>query len=290
MKFRRFFAAIAVIAIFIAAYPAAATALWLNDDAIEIDANMFQCSGPGKLEIRFFDAEGAQLNFYRYSDEFFVDDASLKGAYLNEGLGDEGDFLQVYEYSPTARIMYKQETFGHFELTAIPETGYILDRFTDSSCGCLTYLESIDGVYQVTVNTEKALEAVFKEDPDWVNSSPTLNMTLNGKPIDSDVPPFILNDRTMVPVRFISEALGSKAEWDNETKTVTITGEGLVIKLISGDPDMQIISGDNIVIFPMDVSTTIKDGRAFVPVRFIAEALGLIIRWNGQTKTVAFLV
>ena len=35
--------------------------------------------------------------------------------------------------------------------------------------------------------------------------------------------PEITNDRTMVPIRFMSEMFGAKVEWDGETKTVTIT-------------------------------------------------------------------
>lgn len=49
------------------------------------------------------------------------------------------------------------------------------------------------------------------------------NATVNGQKITLDVPPQIINGRTLVPLRFISEALGAKVDWNNKTKTVTIT-------------------------------------------------------------------
>ena len=48
-------------------------------------------------------------------------------------------------------------------------------------------------------------------------------MTVNGSSISLDSVPVIVGDRTMVPVRAISESLGSKVEWDDSTKTVKIT-------------------------------------------------------------------
>lgn len=49
------------------------------------------------------------------------------------------------------------------------------------------------------------------------------NATVNDKPITLDVPPIIQNGRTLVPLRFISESLGAKVDWDNKTSSITIT-------------------------------------------------------------------
>jgi adenylate kinase len=45
---------------------------------------------------------------------------------------------------------------------------------------------------------------------------------IDGIPVPLDVPPIILNGRTMVPIRFISEAFGAEVQWDAETRTVRI--------------------------------------------------------------------
>ena len=45
---------------------------------------------------------------------------------------------------------------------------------------------------------------------------------INDKIVTLDAPPTIINGRTMVPIRFISEAFGATVDWDNATRTVTI--------------------------------------------------------------------
>ncbi len=45
---------------------------------------------------------------------------------------------------------------------------------------------------------------------------------VNGKQLTLDVPPRIINDRTMVPIRFVAESLGCEVLWDEKTQTVTI--------------------------------------------------------------------
>jgi hypothetical protein len=45
----------------------------------------------------------------------------------------------------------------------------------------------------------------------------------DGKTVESDVPAQIINGRTMVPLRVLSEGIGAKVDWDNATKTATVT-------------------------------------------------------------------
>jgi hypothetical protein len=58
------------------------------------------------------------------------------------------------------------------------------------------------------------------------NVTLTLNsneFTVNGETKYLDVPATLINDRTMVPVRAISESLGCNVEWDGANQTVVIT-------------------------------------------------------------------
>lgn len=50
----------------------------------------------------------------------------------------------------------------------------------------------------------------------------SISVQVNGKSISMDTPAQIINGRTMVPVRFVSEALGAKVSWDEKTSTVII--------------------------------------------------------------------
>ena len=114
-------------------------------------------------------------------------------------------------------------------------------------------------------------------------SADKLKIRLDGKEVVTDVSPFIdANGRTMVPVRFISEALAAKVDWDDNTRTVIVTKGSTVIKLVIGSRQI-IINGTAAT---MDTAAIIRDGRTFVPVRFIAEALGLTVGWDGASRTV----
>ena len=287
MKIRSIVAVLVATIIFISVLPFTAVALWVNESGLEKSTHLFQCSGDGRLDIRFYDTEGSQLAFYGSSGEFIVDGADLADEYLEEGFTASGDVLTVSASDEPVRVAYIQETFGHFRLTATPGNGFRLNGFIDPECGCPEKLALIDGDYRVTPGSSGAIEAVFAKDDSAATAPTGITIKLNGDIITSDVPPFIQNDRTMVPVRFISEALGAEPAWDPETSIVTITAaDGTVISLKNGDMNMEITKDGETKIVVMDVATIIKEGRTFIPARFIAEALGLTVGWDGPTRTV----
>ncbi|MGE5370641.1 MAG: exo-beta-N-acetylmuramidase NamZ domain-containing protein [Solirubrobacterales bacterium] len=110
-------------------------------------------------------------------------------------------------------------------------------------------------------------------------------VTLNGKTLSFDQPPFIdAQGRVMVPLRGIVEALGLKASWNPERKTITISGKA--------GPDSVFIVGHSAArvkgkMVKMDTSPVIKSGRTLVPVRYIAEASGAEVIWDPIKRTVA---
>ena len=120
--------------------------------------------------------------------------------------------------------------------------------------------------------------AAFTSD-DWIL---TTNITYNGEKINSDVPPYVKEGRTLAPIRAILEALGMIVSWDGTTQTATA---------IKGDITISVTINSNIAIVngvqkTLDVPAEITNGRTFVPVRFFAEALNLNVDWDGYTKTV----
>ena len=106
--------------------------------------------------------------------------------------------------------------------------------------------------------------------------------------IDSDnkaVVPYIDdNGRTMVPVRFIAEKLGASVAWDPVLRKVTITHEGKVIIMNIGSTQ-YFVNGEKKA---MDTAPAIKAGwnRTMVPIRFVAEALGMSVGWDPTNKLV----
>ena len=295
---------------------ATAPDLWVNRDDINETVRTFQCLGPGELEIRFFTKDGTQMNFYVLQDDFYVDDAGLVDEYLRKGMTDAGDFVVVSQEETNIRYPWEMlGDFGHLEVTVKPAPGAMLSHFTDLSCGCGTDLELVDGVYHVFDFNYDAIGVVFIDatvDDSFVDSfvgsfddsfndsfvdsfddsfndntgaAPELTMTLNGNVIHAEVAPFIENERTMVPVRLISEAFGAEVAWNSEIKLVTVTApDGTTINLTIDSEDI-IINGTAV---KMDTAAIIKDGRTFVPVRYVAEALGLSVEWVGETRTINF--
>ena len=64
-----------------------------------------------------------------------------------------------------------------------------------------------------------------------------VSLTIDGRPINLDVPPAIIEGRTLVPVRAIFEDLGAKVNWDDATKTVSAYSGYTTIKLKINDTD-----------------------------------------------------
>ena len=87
---------------------------------------------------------------------------------------------------------------------------------------------------------------------------------------NAKVKPFIKESRTLVPVRFITEAMGAEVGWDAPSSSVTVALGNKELKLVVGNKSMQV--GKETV--PLEVAPEIVEGRTFLPLRSIAEALG----------------
>ena len=92
----------------------------------------------------------------------------------------------------------------------------------------------------------------------------------DGGAYTTDVAPYITNGRTMVAIRALAESTGAKVDYNNATRTVTITGKDLTATMIIGS-NVMTVNGETKV---MDVAASIKDGRTVIPVRYAAELLG----------------
>lgn len=115
-------------------------------------------------------------------------------------------------------------------------------------------------------------------------------LSVDGKKVNTDAAPFIENDRTLVPVRFISEALGKKVEWDNAEKKVTILDDKSEVSKIElkieSDKANLYDKNQNKKEITLDAKAKIVNDRTFVPVRFIAESLGVNVDWDNDNRVV----
>lgn len=95
-----------------------------------------------------------------------------------------------------------------------------------------------------------------------------------------DYPPFIRNNRTLVPIRFVSEAFGCKVQWEATTKKITITRFTDTITLWVGQKQ-ALVNGQEV---DLDVAPSLENSTTFVPIRFISEAFGAKVEWFPQTR------
>lgn len=119
-----------------------------------------------------------------------------------------------------------------------------------------------------------------------VHCEDNVKVTLDGKEIAFDVPPQIIDGRTLVPMRAIFEALGAKVEWDGETQTITARDKKMTtVKMVIGEKNIY----TNLQSVELDVPPMIIEERTFVPVRAVSESLDCDVLWNGDSKTVIII-
>ncbi|MDD4402701.1 MAG: stalk domain-containing protein, partial [Desulfitobacteriaceae bacterium] len=105
---------------------------------------------------------------------------------------------------------------------------------------------------------------------------------LDGNMLEFDQPPIIEDGRTLAPLRAIFEALGADVGWDGETSTVTAQKDQVEIELQIGSKAAYI----NNQPVELDVPGRIVNDRTLVPLRFVSEALGARVDWDGSARTV----
>ncbi|MDY2987626.1 MAG: stalk domain-containing protein [Peptoniphilus sp.] len=109
--------------------------------------------------------------------------------------------------------------------------------------------------------------------------------SINSEKKKMDTVPFVQDSRTLVPVRFVAEAIGAQVEWDSENQVVKIANNDSVITLKVGENTYSLNGKTS----EMDTKSIIKDSRTFIPIRFVAEALGLNVEYNDTDKIVTLV-
>jgi len=110
---------------------------------------------------------------------------------------------------------------------------------------------------------------------------------VNGLTKVMDVAPYIKNDRTYVPYRYLALALGVAEDdivWDAAAQKVTVTKGENTVEAVIGSTTLT-VNGSAVT---MDVAPEISNSRTMLPARFLAEALGATVGWDPATRTVVF--
>jgi len=110
------------------------------------------------------------------------------------------------------------------------------------------------------------------------------NVIFDGNPIETDIPPIILSDRILVPIRAIGNHLNAEVSWNQQTKEATIktTSQEIILKVNSPIVTVNGVEKD----IPYGVpAILVNDARIMVPLRFVSEVLGCFVDWNQDTYT-----
>lgn len=185
----------------------------------------------------------------------------------------------------------KAETGDKVILTPKADEGYELDKITakDKDGKEVKLKAEKDGTYSFTMpKGGVTVDTTFKQAEGAANTDKPAAATktillqigstaviVDDQAIINDVAPVIRNDRTLVPIRVITEALGGQVAWNEAAKEVTLTVNGKEIKMTIGK-----------ALEKYGVAPVIIGGRTFVPVRFVADELGAVTTWDDATKTV----
>ena len=108
-----------------------------------------------------------------------------------------------------------------------------------------------------------------------------ISVMVNGTAVKfPDQKPVVQNERTLVPVRFVAEALGYKVEWNQTDNSVVIDGGKIVLYIGTNTAK---IGGKTVT---LDVKPTVIQNRTMVPLRVVAETLDCSVDWISETNTV----
>ncbi len=260
--------------------------------------------------INYFDnhrsneTERYDISDYPYAVEIF-NEAKEHGPYIKE-YGTNGEY--VFQKADNAGTLVAKDgvvpvyTLAYFEKKPEVSVNYHVDGVWYHASSQIPYRCNLnlsgltDGKHTLKIssgNTEKnytfykrgnCIRFGDEPDPTMVESvtEKEITVTINGSPVSFDQPPMIQNDRTLVPLRAIFEALGGTVGWDDATQTVTSTKGDITVRLTIGS-NLLFVNGSAVT---LDVPAQLVNGRTLVPARAVAEAFRCRVDWDDENQVV----
>jgi hypothetical protein len=108
------------------------------------------------------------------------------------------------------------------------------------------------------------------------------NAQIGNRTEQMNVAPVTINGRTMVPFRFLAEAIGAEVKWDQQERKITMTLGGQIAVLWLDNPVAEV----NGMKKQLDSPPVLKNGNTLVPLRFIGESLDMNVAYDAATKTI----
>ena len=164
---------------------------------------------------------------------------------------------------------------------------------SSSSSSTTTTTTTKDGNTTTTTTTTTTKTTTTTSSSSYSSSSSdTIKIYVNGSHVYPDSDPVIKNDRTLVPIRVVAEALGYDVDWIASEQAVDIHNDFAALYLTIGSSSInhytygasgEITSLDTIY---ADVAPQIINDRTYLPLRAVGEGLGAKVDWDGSTRSV----
>ena len=212
--------------------------------------------------------------------ELYLDRTLPVGGYALQNVG--GVDLAVDRDSKAINILWENSATRYYDADPAEATG--------DEAKTLTY-DALFKYKAVTVNDSYVDVITSARDQDDSTTNKKIIITVGAstmavgtETVNLDAPAYINSENyTMLPVRAISEAFGATVNWDAASRTVTVLSGQRIISMTIGSRTMY-INGTPVA---MNTTAAIVNDRTFIPVRDLANSLGIsAINWTEASGTV----
>ncbi|ABR49834.1 copper amine oxidase domain protein [Alkaliphilus metalliredigens QYMF] len=123
---------------------------------------------------------------------------------------------------------------------------------------------------------------ITKKNKQVAIAEPAVRVQIDGKYLETEDLPMIIDGRTMIPFRAIFNALDAEIEWDEKERVAIGMKDNIIIRLPIGK-SYTFVNEEKM---DLDVAASIINGRTYIPTRFVAESLGARVDWDAQNRVV----
>lgn len=247
--------------------------------------------------IAYFDwYVSGETNDYRLSNNQTLQNEFLKltktGRFIQDGFAGESNLCyRRIGYGTQVDSVFHVSSYAHMYKDNITSVTYFLDGNYVATSSELPFTAYIDAtqitggnhILKAVALSESGQTIQTEENISIVNHNENdITVRISDDVVAFDQNPVLYNNRTLVPMRKIFEALGAEVSWDNATKTAIGTQGNKRIQLTIGSTHMYV----NDKKIALDTPPIMLSNRTLVPARAVAEGLGCDVHWDNHTSTV----
>lgn len=247
--------------------------------------------------IAYFDwyvDASSEKNDFRLSNNSVMQNEYLKlvkgQRFIQDRYNNDTDFCyrQIYNGS-TVESIFEVSCYAHMYDSTVKSVTYFIDDKYVGVSKEIPYTTVIDASAYTGTHRLKAV-AEFDNGKTLLTtadirinqSADNITVEIDDKKVNFDQSPVLYNNRTMVPMRKIFEALGAQVTWSANTQTATGKKGDRTVKVTIGQKTMYV----NNKKITLDTAPFVLSGRTLVPARAVAEGLGCDVEWYGKYRLV----